>query len=492
MAVCSLGFLFFCCAAAIVFHCAAGQRLRQIVLAGTSAIFLFPLVPNERSWIWFGIVLAATYLGLVLVRARRRGSIVATVIAIVVLLFLYLKRYSLVASFIPIPYEWDLSMHPIELVGLSYMIFKFIHMLVDEWQGQLSAFSWWSYANYQFSFFTVTAGPIQRYNDFAQNWNDMDLPPRPARDSLSSSTRLLTGMIKIGVIGALAQRGFNSASTILAPGVYSSALGSLYLYPVYLYFNFSGYTDVMIGAGGLLGFRLPENFNHPYVSRNVLDFWDRWHISLSHWIRDYIFMASYKSAATRFPRAARSWSYLLLFVALFLAGVWHGTTNGFVLFGALNGLGAAATRAYGDLLRWKLGRSAMQTYLRSRIVRIIAIVITLHFVCISHAFFASDLDQALARLRAAGREIIHFPAATSAYSWQVTAIVLAAAVGLLWVLLWKSDGIGSAIERLARRLENRSGWLYAILCLQCFLVGSMFFIDWALQQAPPPVRYMAF
>ena len=70
---------------------------------------------------------------------------------------------------------------------------------------------------------------------------------------------------------------------------------------MYLYFNFSGYTDVVIGSAGLLGFTLPENFNRPYLARNVLDFWNRWHISLTHWIRDYVFMSTYKEAAIGCP-----------------------------------------------------------------------------------------------------------------------------------------------------------------------------------------------
>jgi len=305
MAVCSLGFLFFCGAAVIVFHLAPGKRLRQVILACTSALFLAPLVPNLRSWIWFAAVLIGTYLALVVVRARGRGAVVAAAVTLVLLLYLYLKRYRLLAEIIPFPLAMDMRLHPVELVGLSYMIFKFIHMLVDQWQGQLAPFNLWTYLNYQLSFFTITAGPIQRYNDFLRYWEEMDLQPSDTRESLLLWIRILSGMIKVGVLGAYAESVFRSASRTHVVPTLSEALLCLYAYPAYLYFNFSGYTDIVLGAGGLLGFRLPENFNRPWLARNVLDFWDRWHISLTHWIRDYVFMASYKVAATNFPGGAR-------------------------------------------------------------------------------------------------------------------------------------------------------------------------------------------
>jgi alginate O-acetyltransferase complex protein AlgI len=491
MAVCSLGFLFFCGATVIVFHLAPGKTTRQILLACASALFLYPLVPDARSWGWFAAMLAVTFLALLAVRAWGRGAIVAAAIGLCSLLYVYVKRYTLLADFIPFPLELDMRLHPVELVGLSYMIFKFIHMLVDQWQGQLAPFNLWSYLNYQLSFFTLTAGPIQRYNDFHRSWEEMDLKPSDTRESLLFWIRILTGMIKVGVLGAYAEWAFRTSRTMGLHPALGQALVCFYAYPLYLYFNFSGYTDIMLGAGGLLGFRLPENFNRPWLARNVLDFWDRWHISLTHWIRDYVFMSSYKVAATRFPRGARYWSYALLFCALLVAGVWHGTTNGFLMFGVLNGLGAAVTRAYGDVLRARLGRQKMHAYLNNPTVRLVAIVVTLNYVCVSQVFFSSDVDQAMTILAALATGIAHLPSAVSRYSWTGPAVAIAVTAALL-VALWKSDVTGRVLDRLALWMGQRNGWLSAILCLQCAFVAGMFFVDWAFQQEPPPVLYMAF
>jgi D-alanyl-lipoteichoic acid acyltransferase DltB (MBOAT superfamily) len=491
MAVCSLGFLLFCAAAVLVFQIAPGKRSRQVVLACVSASFFVPLVPDLPSAVWFALMLAGTYVALVLVRARPRGALVAALVTLGLLLYLYLKRFTLFADFVPVPREWDLRLHPVELVGLSYMIFKFIHMLVDQWQGQLAPFNLWTYLNYQLSFFTLMAGPIQRYSDFLRYWEQMDLEPGDARESLRHCNRLLMGMIKVGVLGAYAYSLFRSGSYPHKNVTLGEALLCFYAYPVYLYFNFSGYTDIMLGAGGLLGFRLPENFNRPWLARNVLDFWDRWHISLTHWIRDYVFMASYKVAATKFPDGARYWSYALLFFALFVAGIWHGTTDGFVVFGVLNGLGAAATRAYGDVLRATLGRQRLHAYLKSQTVRLIAIVVTLHYVCLCQLFFSSSYYQAMKILGAAGTELVRLPSTLSYDSWRgPTAAMVVVAV--LLIALWKSDAAGSIMRRLALRSGERTGWLAAILFAQCVFVAGMFFVEWVLQQEPPPVLYMAF
>jgi D-alanyl-lipoteichoic acid acyltransferase DltB (MBOAT superfamily) len=346
--------------------------------------------------------------------------------------------------------------------------------------------------NYQLAFFTLTAGPIQRYNDFAASWNKMDEQPREPREGVLLWTRLLLGLLKISILATWVHSIFVKASNVAEPHSLAHAVSCFYAYPAYLYFNFAGYTDVMIGIGGLLGFKLPENFNRPFLARNVLDFWDRWHISVTHWIRDYIFMTSYKSAATHFPRAARYWSYLLLFVALFLAGVWHGTTSGFVLFGALNGLGAAATRAYGDLLRARLGGPGLKAYLQNRTIRWIAVLATLHYVCFCMLFFALTPHEVQVLLTSAWHELVALPVTLGTSTWRALDAVPFVVAGLALVALWKAETIGAALARLAAGIIARPALHYSILCTLTAIVVFVLYVDWAFQQEPPPVLYMSF
>jgi len=299
-------------------------------------------------------------------------------------------------------------------------------------------------------------------------------------------------MLKIGVLGAWANATFLEAAKPREYRDLTNIMVQFYVYPLYLYFNFSGYTDVMIGAGGLLGFKVPENFNHPYLARNVLDFWDRWHISVTHWIRDYVFMSSYKAAATSFPRAARYWGYALLFIALFLAGVWHGTTEGFVTFGALNGFGAAVTRMYGDGLRGILGRKRLHAYLQNRLIRWIAVLVTLHFMCLSLLFFSSDYDQAMLLLTTAWNQLMQLPVSVASHEWGPRSALILVVAAVLLSVLWKFDEIGSLVAGFFTGVARRPALLCTVLCAMTALVVAIFFFNWAFQQNPPPVRYMAF
>jgi alginate O-acetyltransferase complex protein AlgI len=490
MSLCSLAFVFFCMVVVAVFQLAGGKRLRQLILAAANAAFLFTFVPDVRSWIYFAVVLAGTYLALVSVRFSRRGSVVAAGIVLSALVFFWFKRYSFFGAWVP--YEWGLAKSPPELVGLTYMLFKLIHMLVDEWQGQLAPFNLWSYLNYQLAFFTLTAGPIQRYNDFQRSWQAMDTVSTEPRDVLLFWCRILLGLLKIRVLGEWADSAFKYAATPTEHRGLTDVLVCFYVYPLYLYLNFSGYTDVMIGAGGLLGFKVPENFNYPFLARNVLDFWDRWHISLTHWIRDYVFMSSYKAAASNFPRAARYSGYFLLFMALFLAGVWHGTTEGFVAFGVLNGLGAAVTRIYGDGLRAILGPKGLHAYLQNRLIRWIAVFVTLNYVCLAMLFFSSNFYPALSLLATAWTEFLKLPATLAGHAWGARDAAVFAAAALLLACLWKFDVIRSALARFASVFSRRAGLLGLVMCTTTVIVVALFFFDWALQEIPPPVRYMAF
>lgn len=263
------------------------------------------------------------------------------------------------------------------------------------------------------------------------------------------------------------------------------------MFPVYLYMNFSGYTDVMIGAGGLLGFKVPENFNHPYLARNVLEFWDRWHISVSHWIRDYVFMTSYKAAASNFPRVARYAGYALLFVALFLAGVWHGTTENFVVFGLLNGVGAAVARMYGDGLRRLLGHKRFQAYLQNRLIRWIAVLITLHFMCLSLLFFSTYYDQAMLVLTTAWSQVLELRTSAANHERWPRALLLVAAAVLL-AALWKREEMSSLLAGIFSGVARRPALVCTVLCAMTALVVTILFFDWTSQQNPPPVHYMAF
>ncbi len=304
-------------------------------------------------------------------------------------------------------------------------------------------------------------------------------------------------MIKMRVVAPLVLAVWNQAHNPMSasdPNRAWSLLLGFYTYPVQLYLNFSGYTDVAIGSATLLGFRLPENFNRPYLARNVLDFWNRWHMSLTHWIRDYIFMASYKAAATNYPRWARSWSYGLIFVALFVTGIWHGTTSGFAVFGILNGIGAAVNRAYADVLKSAIGRTGVERYLKNRVIRCLAILATFHYVCFCHLAFSSRFETSAWD---AFTDAVHqlFETAQAIASSPETAVCLAAIVTASLL----AAGFGKAVSRGDGIAAKMTAWLTrstqgvpAFIGVYILVLTFIFCLDWTLKLEPPPVVYMRF
>jgi len=490
MNICSLAFLACVSVVVIVYHLFAHARERQLFLTTVNYLFLSSLVPNVQSWLCLLFFIGVTYAMLSSMRARPSYNSVLVFVGLIVVVFLYLKGYLDMNEILPA----DFQLGPVAVIGLSYMLFKFIHMLVDLSQGQLAAFSFLSYANYQLSFFTLLAGPIQRFNDFQRSWEDMDAQPADTRETLQSWSRLLTGLLKMGVLAPLVEQlvvGQDAKSDVLQRFAIQ-----FYGFPVYLYLNFSGYTDVVIGCGRLLGFQLPENFNCPYLARNAIDFWNRWHMTLTHWIRDYIFMTSYKRVAETVPAWSKPLGYVLLFFSLFVAGVWHGVTVSFAVFGIIHGLGVALNQAYTDALKAWLGRAGLQRYQKNCCIHLLAVVVTFHFVCFSFLFFALDVRGAWELLEAALGQLMALASTVEVHWFYRASLIEAGLVLLLAVLRWRRPASGGRKPPdgpsggLRPPLAGR--WLYALVFAKTALVVLLFTAMWLSQQKDPVLVYMRF
>lgn len=160
-------------------------------------------------------------------------------------------------------------------------------------------------------------------------------------------------------------------------------LVAVYSYAFQLYYDFSGYTDVAIGSALLLGLKLPPNFNAPYSAANLSDFWRRWHITLSNWLRDYVYFS--------FPGLrGKLMPYLALIITMLVGGVWHGNSWNFLIWGALHGVGLALYRAWQHYSKWHFPAWA-------------GVVITFHFVCLAWVFFrAATFEGAMEVLNRIG------------------------------------------------------------------------------------------
>jgi D-alanyl-lipoteichoic acid acyltransferase DltB (MBOAT superfamily) len=352
------------------------------------------MVPDVAAWVTLIVFLTSGYLAARLLQAFPRRSVLLAYLVALILCFIVIKQYAFIKPVLPA----TIASHVVVVVGLSYMLFRQIHLVVDAFQGQVKGLPLWSYLNYQLNLFGLMAGPIQRYEDFSHDWNRL-LPLFHDFQSVTKAyLRVFIGVIKIMLLAPPCLEVYEAfARTFLDLATPWKAVVKfallLYLYPAYIYLNFSGYCDMVIAGASLVGLKMPENFNLPFLSRNMIDFWTRWHRTLGFWIRDYLFNPLYKGMVERWPGKALWLGLACYFIALFVAGLWHGSTWNFVIFAMLNGVGVAGAKCWEIYLIRVIGRQGFKKYLQSRTIGVAAIVANFHFVCLTVAFFPADLKR---------------------------------------------------------------------------------------------------
>ncbi len=274
-------------------------------------------------------------------------------------------------------------------LAISFFIFQSVGYVVDVYRGGRPAERMIDYLAFVAFFPTIVAGPILRARDLLPK-----LRAPLALDSETGARALL--LVVVGLTKKIVIADYLAANLVDRvfdfPARYSSieVLTGVYAYALQIYADFSGYTDIAIGSALLLGFALPANFDAPYRSRSLPEFWRRWHISLSTWLRDYVF---FPMSGGR--RAGAMRLYAAVVVTMLLGGLWHGPNWTFVLWGLLHGLGLAAARA----VEAARGRRPSQ----SRLGAAIATVATFHFVCATWIVFrAESVGDAVAVVRQLG------------------------------------------------------------------------------------------
>lgn len=267
---------------------------------------------------------------------------------------------------------WDIFLP----VGISFFTFQSMSYTIDVYRGDLKPLPHLlDYAFYVSFFPQLVAGPIVRAADFAPQ---IRRPLVITNDMFARGVYfILIGLFKKAVISDYIS--LNFVDRIFDnPTLYSGLenLLGIYGYALQIYCDFSGYSDMAIGIALLLGFHFPINFNAPYRSVSITDFWRRWHISLSTWIRDYIYISLGGN------RKGKLRQYVNLVITMLLGGLWHGASLNFVAWGGAHGLALAVHKFFSQEVLHH-GRSFQPHGLR----KWIAIVLTFHFVCFTWIFF---------------------------------------------------------------------------------------------------------
>ncbi|HSE96516.1 MAG TPA: MBOAT family O-acyltransferase [Methylomirabilota bacterium] len=288
--------------------------------------------------------LAATGVARETSRAGRRWWLLGGVAGNLVALALF-KYYDFAATSVNALVAWlerSPRMPLLETVlplGISYFTFQAISYIADVHQGRVQPPARWEVvATYLALFPQISSGPIVRYPELAEPLAAP--PPRARREDMEQGfLRIIVGLTKKVVVadplGVLVTLLVGQHATLQVAGGWLVAAG----FGLQLYFDFSAYTDIAVGVARLFGFRYPENFDAPYRAQSPPDFWNRWHMSLSRWIRDYVFLPFGRfllvRAGSRHAFGAQS---AALIVTMTLIGLWHGARWGFVLFGLWHGL----------------------------------------------------------------------------------------------------------------------------------------------------------
>ena len=377
----SLEFLVFFLTAIICYR-TIFESMRPWVLFAANVYFVASFASSSVQLLPLGGLLLLGYAFIKNSHSALGRRLLSVEIAVILFTFIYLKRYTFVGF---LPY---LQFPYLEL-GMSYMFFRIVHLIVDRTSGAIAEdIGLISYFNYVCFFPYLVSGPIQLWQDHFPQRSMKSLTEPLVSHSVS---RMLTGYIKVFTVAPILKlwhdaNAINWIHSFVPAEIQEIAFGSFAamiqramtdqpyiltlwlvmastIFLLYVYFNFSGYMDIIIGAGQLLGFKLPENFNHPFTAPNFIDFWNRWHITLSEWFKIYVFNPTLKVMMHHWdsPKLIPYLGCITYFFTFLLLGIWHGRTLMYIVLGFLLGGGVSVNKLYQIQAVRILGRKRYKT-----------------------------------------------------------------------------------------------------------------------------------
>lgn len=460
-------FLFLFLPAIFVLFFASRGIIRDLVLLLGSSFFYFWAEPR-----FFPVVVVSTLIDFLLCKlifknlGRPKSKYLLTLgIVLNVLMLVYYKymdfffgNVNSILSFF--------HLHPLPLlhialpIGVSFIVFEKITYLVDVYKKKgLPAHSIKEYFLYIFLFPKLLAGPIVKYHDIAAQLNNHQVT---VDDFYTGFRRFLLGLIKkvliADTIAQVADTIFGLPATEISA---AQAWLGMICFSFQIYMDFSAYSDMAIGLARMFGFRLLENFNMPYISRNLTEFWQRWHISLSTWVRDYLYFPMTLSKRGRNKTKNKIRPYLNLFICFVVLGLWHGASWNYVLFGAYFGIFLIM-----DKLFW--------ISISNKLPKTLAIGVTFFLILVGETLFrCSSISQFLSYLVA-----LFSPGREGSYMYFTIniwiAIFIAALISFVPAASWYNDFILKIRQSLSMTslIENWSLCVFAIFSMMQSLTNT--------------------
>ncbi len=355
MAIDSLGFVVFVFAVLFLYVLCRTTKQRQLVFVLSSFAFLGTFfIDSIVSALYLLVVLVSSFLAIKYLETNKNKIVYRMVIAVLVVAFPAMIYSSPILEFLGI------AGIIISVIGYAYIMLRLIHVITDVYEGSIKSIELLPFLAYNLSFLTLIAGPIQRYKPFLEQWESLG-ETQIENDALYAIlNRIVSGYLYLVVFVPLLELHTQviRRATFLGAEIVAalSQIASFYMFPVTLYLNFAGYCSVVIGIGILFGFQLPENFNKPWLAKDLLEFWERWHITLSIWLRDYLFTPIFRANVGRFKGRLPTLILLTYFFTFLIGGIWHRPSVAFVKWGLVLGTGTAISKYVLDKQVARLGR----------------------------------------------------------------------------------------------------------------------------------------
>ncbi|MCU5705073.1 D-alanyl-lipoteichoic acid biosynthesis protein DltB [Bacillus wiedmannii] len=360
-----------------------GKMLRKYnaVLTLVMLVIIFSDKPKQAIMLAAFIIWQyALIKGYLILRKQNNSTFMFCIAVILSILPLVLAK---IAPFVP-------ELKFVVFLGMSYVTFRAVQMVFevrDNLIKELSFFNFWEFILF---FPAISTGPIDRYRRFQK---DIQKPPSAEEYQnllYTGLNRIFQGFLYKFIIAYLIKQYFMDPTfaqqdTILSNMIY------MYSYSLYLFFDFAGYSSFVIGVSYMMGIKIPENFNKPFISRNIKDFWNRWHMTLSFWFRDFIYMRFvFFATKKKLIKNRYTISYIGAFLNFFIMGIWH-ITGEHVYQYIIYGLYHAALFILFDIFERK--NKKHKFWPNNKFTHVLAIVITFHVVCFGFLIFSGHLNR---------------------------------------------------------------------------------------------------
>lgn len=358
-----------------------------IIFAGN--LFILLTLVKEHTLIVLAVLSLLVFLmGKILQKKHLKSVLTASLLFIIVLFvirnypYIQEKMADGMLSFLLAP------VLSVQKLGLSYILFRYIDYLVQSYKGRIDRPHFFTFLNYIFFFPSILAGPIDSYNNFSY-WVANDRKSYQMALFFSGISRIFIGAIKtLAIVPLIIQQATDYHYFLDNHSPIIAIVLSLTAYSAYIYLDFSGYSDIAIGTAYLIGIKTPENFNNPYISKSLSEFWKRWHMTFSYFLSIYIFKPSVQLLNRLFkPKRKLPVTISAYLITFSICGIWHGDSINFVYWGAWHGIGLSINKVWTSQI---LTNSAIK---ESKLYQGISMLLTFTYVTVGWGFFHYTEDE---------------------------------------------------------------------------------------------------